>query len=499
MNVDNRKLFANRDARRRLSEMGGIMASSADLLGEAQKFQDGGRVIPGDMPPIPQQAPVSPTIGQQIGGQLRDFFQPIGDSMRETMQPMGSAIREGLEPMTYVDFLKRRQQKLPITEAQLVASADLLTPQQAADVMAMIESPNYAPTEGEAAAAMAPGVTPMETPPMNPDMPLSKFARGIGDYAAGITQTRTPEEQAALEKERAARTKAYEETTREPGSVMTEEAGDIISNKMDADAAANQSNLLASIEATATDPELPTEEKVKKTTTDVLGGIGGIPDADKMTTQDRVKAYETMFKEMLGEGDEDTQKEMWHNMAMIGFAIAAGESPRALQNIANGLLEGTKMMKQDRATRQEREDRIKMLAISEGLQDERAAAKTASAERIAALKAVGEGRDPRNPIDFWQNTYNTALTAASEGAAYDLVEGETPEQYAARKADAALSANRERFASYAPTATLGGGEEIAPVATDVTVPTITTQAEYDALPPGASFIQDGKRRKKPAA
>ena len=53
MTVDNRKLFANRDARRRLAEMGGIMASSSDLLGEAQKFQDGGRVIPGDMPPIP--------------------------------------------------------------------------------------------------------------------------------------------------------------------------------------------------------------------------------------------------------------------------------------------------------------------------------------------------------------------------------------------------------------------------------------------------------------
>ena len=38
MNVNNRKLFANRDARRRLSEMGGIVASMPELLGVAQQY-----------------------------------------------------------------------------------------------------------------------------------------------------------------------------------------------------------------------------------------------------------------------------------------------------------------------------------------------------------------------------------------------------------------------------------------------------------------------------
>ena len=66
---------------------------------------------------------------------------------------------------------------------------------------------------------------------------------------------------------------------------------------------------------------------------------------------------------MLGEKDEDVAKEMWHNMAMIGFSIAAGESPNALKNIASGLLEGTKMMREDRATRRAREDKIGMLAL----------------------------------------------------------------------------------------------------------------------------------------
>ena len=43
MNVMNRKLFANRDARRRLANMGGIMVSSPELMQAAQMFQTGGQ------------------------------------------------------------------------------------------------------------------------------------------------------------------------------------------------------------------------------------------------------------------------------------------------------------------------------------------------------------------------------------------------------------------------------------------------------------------------
>ena len=43
MNVGNRKLFSNRDARSKLSSMGGIMASSPELMGEAQRFAVGSK------------------------------------------------------------------------------------------------------------------------------------------------------------------------------------------------------------------------------------------------------------------------------------------------------------------------------------------------------------------------------------------------------------------------------------------------------------------------
>jgi hypothetical protein len=45
MNVMNRKLFANRDARRKLANMGGIVTSSPELINTVQSFRRGGRTI----------------------------------------------------------------------------------------------------------------------------------------------------------------------------------------------------------------------------------------------------------------------------------------------------------------------------------------------------------------------------------------------------------------------------------------------------------------------
>ena len=45
MNVENRRLFRNKDARARLAGMGGIIASSPELLGTVQKFSNGSREV----------------------------------------------------------------------------------------------------------------------------------------------------------------------------------------------------------------------------------------------------------------------------------------------------------------------------------------------------------------------------------------------------------------------------------------------------------------------
>lgn len=134
-------------------------------------------------------------------------------------------------------------------------------------------------------------------------------------------------------------------------------------------------DLTTQIEKVVKNPDKTPAEKNKEAAKAVLGAAGLVDPAKPLSSKEAVSAYEKMFKEMLGEDDEDKAKEMWHNMAMIGFAIASGESPRALQNIANGLLAGTKMMKEDRAAERKREDTITMLAIEAAQEDKRAAEK----------------------------------------------------------------------------------------------------------------------------
>lgn len=86
-----------------------------------------------------------------------------------------------------------------------------------------------------------------------------------------------------------------------------------------------------------------------------------------------VKDYQKMYADMLGGKDKDSAKDKWNDFAMIGFAIAAGQDPSALTNIAQGLLDGTKMMKEDRSIEQARQDKINMMAIQSAEQDRRTA------------------------------------------------------------------------------------------------------------------------------
>jgi len=55
-------------------------------------------------------------------------------------------------------------------------------------------------------------------------------------------------------------------------------------------------------------------------------------------------------------------------LAQIGFAIAAGESPNAMQNIANGLLAGSQVLSQDKAAKAEFDRQIQLNAMQYGLE-----------------------------------------------------------------------------------------------------------------------------------
>jgi hypothetical protein len=150
-------------------------------------------------------------------------------------------------------------------------------------------------------------------------------------------------------------------------------------------------------------------------------------DFEGMDMPERISSYKKILSDLLGtDTKEDKKEEFWMNMAMVGFAVAAGDDPSAVKNIADGLLAGSKMMKQDKASNQAREDKINMMALEESNKDKRLGARLRSAKTLAEIKAAGETgmRNYKSPIDAIQFKENELATAIDNGTLV-LKEGET--------------------------------------------------------------------------
>ena len=179
----------------------------------------------------------------------------------------------------------------------------------------------------------------------------------------------------------------------------------------------------------------------------VLDGAG--IDTTGMDIKQRTVAMKKVLSDLMGKTPDDKKEEFWMNMAMMGFAVAAGESPDALKNIADGMLAGSATIQQGKASDKKLDQDITLAAINQVFSEDAAAASQASAERIAGMKSDGSGfRNLRNPEEFRQNRftdflqfYNNSLTSLPNfGPPKDALAGETNIQYATRQADAAYNA-----------------------------------------------------------
>lgn len=198
-------------------------------------------------------------------------------------------------------------------------------------------------------------------------------------------------------------------------------------------------------------------------------------DEDPDTLRSRYQQRLELFQEVFG-SDEPTARDRAMQLAMIGLAIASGQSPNALQNIASGALAGMQAMSQQERERRNQQRELRSLAVESAMQDIREERNlTTREERAAAQRdaAIREAYDVayREAVGL----YDTAPDA----------EGMSVEEYAHQYAQESID---RRFGE-----TPGTGA----ATTDADLPVVTTQEEYDALPPGAFFIQDGQRRRKP--
>jgi hypothetical protein len=117
------------------------------------------------------------------------------------------------------------------------------------------------------------------------------------------------------------------------------------------------------------------------------------PDPEKvikMSSAEATNEYYKQLKELFGLSDEDKARDLSLTMAQFGFAMAAGQSPNALTNIANAAGAALAQMRESQATEREREDKLKLLAFTEARADEKEAREL---ERLLAKETRADKRE----------------------------------------------------------------------------------------------------------
>ena len=356
------------EARNRLRSMGGIMASSPELL----QAQQGAGV-----------SPTVPVVGGPVGASSRmSPIAPLPPSRgRAPIQSPSSetpAVRRELgdTTLTFQDFLDlaREGESITPSDVERAVSAGEMTPQQEADIVSMMVDPGYVPSEAEQLAAEAPGLSQAPDARFPPQAP--GFVGPIGDYFAGLTGATRGEI-------------AEREETRSQLRSATNAARGINNDdrNIDDERAAATRRALDDLSGEAVPDRPQSDESTVDTTDDeraaatrrALEGLetqlDPAPDpADntpkaKRTLRDRYDKRMELFKDIFGESDEARARDRAMSLAMMGLAIASGQDPNALTNIAQGAAAGLQGMSEQEQARREQERGLKTLAFETALED----------------------------------------------------------------------------------------------------------------------------------
>ena len=503
MNVENRKLFRNKDARARLAGMGGIIASSPELLGTVQKFQDAGPVVPStflvQLPGLVGGNEFLQLTAAEL--QLLNQKQPgLMSSEGVMIQEATPEILSTLNPAQYNTTnnpnIKRMFADLGVelSQAPTVVEPQALVEPESSGILSQIKSlfnKEDDTVSSNVAPSMTSEITTDQPPVVDEDSTgksqgligiLKRLAdpysaniigtdesgRGsvfglppantrIGDFLQGFAKIPSRLNEAMYSSSNSmvqALSDAYDSGFGVPyllspseklqqskedfraeeeqlmnlrgglntmsiteGEVAAKKTKDEIKRLEAEDKAKTEKEQTAAAAADKLNPQGPNfvlnPDKIKKDLDEGGSGSNALLNVEidkKLSPKESVKEFQSMYKEMLGMDDEDKEKEKWHQMAMIGFAIAAGQDPSALANIAGGLLEGTKMMKADRTRKQDRDDKITMMAIQSAEADRR--------DRMAEERAIAaEERKATTAEGVATTAYDRARITAKELAA----------------------------------------------------------------------------------
>jgi len=467
-NVLNRKMFANRDARAKLANMGGILASSPEMVNVTQQFAPGGTVtvdasgatgtfdtqpqlsflerlredimkkIRNNEPFTEQDRQVIETLNNSSGGgimqKIDEIFAPNAETVRKER---GQSIIEG--NLSLGDVNDEAPAILDIPE---LASAEILNEPEIAPERINVNSAELLDTSDNDRARRGPGRTAMdfstETIPTasveNNDLGFLQRVDEIfapaaegnrdkrGDEAAlraredSLTQ---PDFEYPNEVARIMGGRKYDNKKRELAEKRAREK-DQAQRIADEDLAMSQLKLDPISEELVTLSPEKTIEKIEfelSKNPDKAGDIvaegtldaAGI-DTKDMTPKEKVAAQRKLLNDMMGEEpDDDKKQQFWMNMAMVGFQIASGESSDALTNISQGLLKGTEMIQGQRDTEKAEEKELNKLAIGRAFEKEQNELTRQNRLDVANISAGSKTPGESPSMKLYRQTFTDAF------------------------------------------------------------------------------------------
>jgi len=405
------------DARNKLRSMGGIMASSPELMQAAQGYQAGGSVYAG--------APIDPVAGRQqdvqrfgisypqwqsmsrseredlgfpvstIGGQMHfnrfgvgmglvdrgTRFNPYGEApyqinqvVPDTQRDMEPPIDEFLAPsemsrLPTVNVGNVPYLYDPATQRVFRQDGSAVTPEEQATAQRIISQSPEAQTQ-------------INAPQMASEQLLERNEALAQSRLEEVLRTGTDEEiteaRSDVKEAQAARTAPQKpappaETETLPQRDRTgADAGNKPEPRPLEDLRVPEELLDRVRESVEQDPRLSPDPSADADTGDGDNdGNGGPPppppEPTKKDLRSRYKEKIELFKEIYGEDDEDRARDKAMSLAMLGLAVASGQSPNALTNIAQGAMAGVQGMSEQERARREQEQGLRTLALESAM------------------------------------------------------------------------------------------------------------------------------------
>ena len=419
MNVMNRKLFANRDARRKLASMGGIMVSSPELMQAAQTFQTGG-------PAVVKLKTVR--IGDPLGGTNYDLYSDGSAVMLSTgrrIDPNNASAQPLLEMLQGLPDVSDTSDmsQPPVIEEPVLDSAPITEDERGilSKIVDFVKDDfsNFPklPDSREAKDELVRGEIADR---IRSGGSLFERQTVVDDTSPSLTYGGRQERDKNVVPEQGPATSGGRNIPREPDIEKDSNIGDIVEKIF------NPPDRKERIEEEKIEKDFGTEtedipfsdipgftgdkEKDSETVVKDLGKAvdeesrkkgGGSPanaganvfldaagvDSSNMTLKEKVTSMKEIYTELLGYDDEDESELFWLNMAQIGFLVASGQDPNALANIAAGFAQGASKFAEDKRDKKARDDKITLAAFGEVMADERASKKFNRDLQIAKIRA----------------------------------------------------------------------------------------------------------------